>query len=171
MNRMTKYEERDGVKCAVALVDHDAVVTRLAEYEDSLLMPEQVVGNKKIIEMAFEDDLSRAAQLRKLAAADAAGKVLVQPFVPGEHVWVVERDEDGDPYEVSGCIFVALVHKTVIVSPYINGSEDIDVALEYAIEQKQNCDEAVLEAFSVYDCFATKAAAEAHLNGMEEEVW
>ena len=86
MNRMTKYEERDGVKRAVALVDHDTAITRLAEYEDSLLPPEDVIGNKKIIEMAFEDDLSRAAQLRKLAVADAAGKVLVQPFVPGECV-------------------------------------------------------------------------------------
>lgn len=55
MNRMTKYEERDGVKRAVALVDHDTAITRLAEYEDSLLPPEDVIGNKKIIEMAFEE--------------------------------------------------------------------------------------------------------------------
>lgn len=171
MNRMTKYEERDGVKRAVALVDHDTAITRLAEYEDSLLPPEDVIGNKKIIEMAFEDDLSRAAQLRKLAVADADGKVLVQPFVPGQQVWVVERNEYGNPYDVSGYIFVALVHKTVIVSPYINDSDDIDAALEYAVEQKQNCDEAVLEAYSVYDCFATKEDAEAHLNGSEEESW
>ena len=65
----------------------DRLVERLAAYEDTGLMPEQVVNAKTIIESAFADDTSKAERIRKLVAADDEGRVVVLPCRQGDELW------------------------------------------------------------------------------------
>lgn len=64
-----------------------AICERLAAYEDTGLMPEQVVNAKTIIESAFADDTSKAERIRKLVAADDEGRVVVLPCRQGDELW------------------------------------------------------------------------------------
>ena len=71
----------------------DRLVERLAAYEDTGLMPEQMVNAKTIIESAFADDTSKAERIRKLVAADDEGRVVVLPCKVGDTVYFVNAKQ------------------------------------------------------------------------------
>lgn len=126
------------------------IIERLAEVEN-------ILGN--------EYDLNDLAELVK---SKQAGRVEVFPCNPGDDIWVVERDEEGEIVDFSGNVFVCKVNEYCIVSPYINGSSDIDYILSEQAAQtvmEYNGD------FSIYpacDCYMTREEAEAKVN---EEEW
>lgn len=86
-----------------------------------------------------------------------------QTFTPGEEVWVVERDVDGNACEVSGYVFLAEVADAVILTPYINDLEDLEDLLDYHIEETRGNYDTDLAVFSAYDCYTDQEAAEAAL--------
>lgn len=90
-------------------------------------------------------------------------------FIPGEEVWVVERDEAGNATDVSGFVFLAEVESAVIVSPYINDLEDLEELLEYHIEETAANYDTDLSVFPSCDCFAIRGDAEAAYKAETEE--
>ena len=82
-------------------------------------------------------------------------------FEPGASVWVVERDEAGEPRVVSGYMFLAQSREFAIVSPYINSIEDIDGTLAYHARDTVECHESGLAVFPMADCYATLEDANA----------
>ena len=78
---------------------------------------------------------------------------------PGAEVWVLERDEDGTPCDISGYMFLASSGESVIVSPYINGMEDLEDILAYHEQETAENYDTDLAVFPVEDCFTTREAA------------
>lgn len=92
-----------------------------------------------------------------------------QEFAPGEEVWVVERDEDGNACEVSGYVFLAEVAHAVILTPYIDDLEDLDDLLDYHIVETADNYDTDLAVFPAADCYADKDAAHAALRAERGE--
>ena len=86
-----------------------------------------------------------------------------QKFNPGESVWIVERDEDGNACERSGYMFLAEVADAVIVTSYINDLESLEDTIAYHIEQTAEDYDTHLSVFPVDDCYADREEAEAAL--------
>ncbi len=64
-----------------------AICERLAAYEDTGLMPEQVVWMKEVIEIASDHDKSRVERAHELHVADKEGRVVVLPCRQGDELW------------------------------------------------------------------------------------
>lgn len=77
-----------------------AICERLAAYEDTGLMPEQVVWMKEVIEIAFDHDESRVERAHELHVADKEGRVVVLPCKVGER-WA---DADGRAVRITAVI-------------------------------------------------------------------
>lgn len=88
-------------------------------------------------------------------------------FIPGEDVYVVERDDCGEPAEVSGYMFLAAVGQAVILTPYINDLETLDETLDYLIDETRDSYDVDLAVFPLEDCYKTRDEAHA---AMDEEV-
>lgn len=87
----------------------------------------------------------------------------------GQPVWVIERDEDGDPADVVGCIFVTAVSGVAIVSAYIHGCQDFESILLDKTDETWRNGECDLAAYPLVDCCWSKEAAERALWGAENE--
>ena len=84
MERLTEYEKIAGHFHVIPIVsDMDAIMMRLAAYEDAGLTPEQCENAKCIIEAAFSDDTSKAERIRELLKADKEGRLAVLPCKVG----------------------------------------------------------------------------------------
>ena len=75
---------------------------RLAAYEDTRLMPEEVLPKEKADEIALNlirladlEGFAPYARLRDLAEADKAGRVVVLPCKVGDTVYILRRTFDG----------------------------------------------------------------------------
>lgn len=111
MNRLT-YRTREFYAgktpiykdCAVkyAATDYDVqdVINRLADYEDTGLIPEQCENAKVIIESAFCDDTSKAERIRELLKADKDGRVVVLPCKVGDKLYEVTGRKTISVYRV-----------------------------------------------------------------------
>ena len=76
MDKLTWYDNDGRIMCRRG---YEVALARLASYEATGLMPEQVANAKVIIESAFADDASKAERIRKLMAADKDDRVLILP--------------------------------------------------------------------------------------------
>lgn len=140
-------------------------VDRLAAYEDTGLEPEEIAKIKQDVEDGYMKSTARrygidVSRLRELAQADREGRVVVQRFSPGQTVWVIERDEDGEAYDFSGYVFVTSLRGIALVSPKINGSSEIDVILMDQVESRINYADGCIEAYPADDCYLSREAAE-----------
>lgn len=142
-----KLEIIVGMKCGVEFKD---IFDRLAAIED-------ILGD--------EYDVSR---LRELAQADREGRCVVQKFVPGSNVWVVERDKDGKATDVSGFVFVVSINGVVIVSPSINGCDDLSFILNYFMEETVSDFNGNFSGYPISDCYKSYEDAEAALRREQE---
>ena len=84
MDKLTWYDNDGRIMCRRG---YEVALARLASYEATGLMPEQVANAKVIIESAFADDASKAERIRKLMAADKDDRVLILPCKVGNAVW------------------------------------------------------------------------------------
>lgn len=91
-----------------------------------------------VIKLAAQALGTTPDRLRELAQADREGRVVVQRFSPGQTVWVIERDEDGEAYDLSDYVFVTSLRGIALVSPKINGSSEIDAILMDQVESRIN---------------------------------
>lgn len=132
------------------------------------LIIQQTVDRLAAIEdiLGEEYDLER---LRELAQADREGRCVVQEFIPGGEVWVVERDEDGEATEVSCFVFVVSVSGVAIVSPSINGYSDLDFILYDFVAETAGSFSGDFSGYPISDCYKSYEEAEAALQGEREE--
>lgn len=122
---------------------------RIPDVIDRLAAIEDILGDNY--------DLDR---LRELVEADREGRCEVLPFKPGDEVWVVERDEIGEPDCVSGYIFAASACGVVMVHPYIGGCGELDAILHECLESTRENGECDMEVFPIDDCYHSWEAAE-----------
>ena len=172
MKRLTYKRSLDGFE-DVGLRDGITVgdaVCRLAEYEDAGLEPEEILTGKELAEVACAlislkeyKSLGTIDHIRELLQAEHDGRIAVQKAVPGSKVWIMERDEFGDPYDISRCMFFASIGNAVIVSPYLSGIKDLEETLEYYIEITAEEYSSDLAVFPNEDCYLTREEAEAAL--------
>lgn len=107
-------------------------------------------------------DLDR---LKELIESDREGRCAVLPVKPGHEVWIVERDEDGEPECVTGYVFLAKVKDYVIVAGFLNGSGDVDEILKDQAVQTLIEYNGDLSVFPACDCYLDKESA---LKAMKE---
>ena len=84
MDKLTWYDNDGRIMCRRG---YEVALARLASYEATGLMPEQVANAKAIIESAFADDTSKAERIRKLLAADKEDRVMILSCKVGDAVW------------------------------------------------------------------------------------
>ena len=84
MDRLIWYDNDGRIMCRRG---YEVALARLASYEATGLMPEQVVNAKTIIESAFAEDTSKVERIRELLAADKDDRVLILPCKVGDTVW------------------------------------------------------------------------------------
>lgn len=89
-------------------------------------------------------------------------------FTPGHEVWVVERDEAGNPCEVTGYVYLATVGHAVILTAYIDDLEELGDLLDYHIEQTYEDYDTHLAVFPACDCYPNRLAARCALNTGKE---
>lgn len=91
-------------------------------------------------------------------------------FIPGEEVWVVERDEDGNACGFSGYVFLAEAVGAVILTSYINDLEDVEDLLDYHIEQTRDNYDTDLAVFPADDCYGTRDEARVAVEAAKEDI-
>lgn len=106
-------------------------------------------------EYGTEWGFSRSAVNRILTSTFAVEK----HFEPGQRVWIVERDEDGEAFDVAGYVFLAEVAEYAILSPYVNHHDDLEYLLDYHRQQTNTDYDADLPVVCITDCFASQKAA------------
>lgn len=106
-------------------------------------------------------------RLRELVQADREGRCVVTELAPGDEVWVVERDEDGNPDDFSGYIFITSVRGIAIVSPSINGCADLDFLLSDFVEETAMSGSGDFSGYPIVDCYGTCEEAKAALREAE----
>lgn len=85
-------------------------------------------------------------------------------FEPGETVYIVERDEDGNANDTAGVIFLFSLENVVFCSPGINGHIDLEYLLsEFVRETAESCGRSSVCVYPKKDCYHTLAEAEAAL--------
>ena len=87
----------------------------------------------------------------------------------GSSVWVLERRDDGDAYDVSGYMFLAKVANYVILSSFVGDIEDLDGTLAYLSEETANYSNADLLVFPADDCFLSESEAHIALSEQGQE--
>lgn len=130
---------------------HETAIHRLTAIED-------ILGD--------EYDLD---ELKEMVQAKREGRCVVQEFIPGGEVWVVERDEDGEATEVSCFVFVVSVSGVAIVSPSINGYSDLDFILYDFVAETAGSFSGDFSGYPISDCYKSHEEAEAALQGEQEE--
>lgn len=125
------------------------LIDRLAAYEDSNLTQEEVVT---------------------VAQAKKEGRLAVDLVKPGDEVWAVERDEDGNACEVSGYMYLASCGGFVILSIYINDIESLEETMEeHSQRTAEDYNTDAIAVFPVEDCFTTLEGAETALKDMSND--
>ena len=110
MERLT-YRDKDGM----AMMKErggwkSGGIERLAAYEDTGLEPEDLkkaFNETAILKLAAQALSTTPDHLRDLLQAEQDGRLVVHKASPGEQVWIIERDDCDDPYEISGYMFLA----------------------------------------------------------------
>ena len=108
-------------------------------------------------------------ELKEMVQAKREGRCVVQEFIPGGEVWVVERDEDGEATEVSCFVFVVSVSGVAIVSPSINGYSDLDFILYDFVAETAGSFSGDFSGYPISGCYKSYEEAEAALQGEQEE--
>lgn len=163
MKRLT-IRNGDGSVSQLYGVTVEEVFYRLAEYEDTGLEPDEIKDNMDMLH-AYRHVCAgyEPEHIRELLQSRAGGRMVVQKAVPGSQVWIMERDECGDPYDISGYMFFASIGNAVIVSPFLSGIKDLEETLDYYIEITAEEYSSDLAAFPNEDCYLTREEAEAAL--------
>lgn len=90
-----------------------------------------------------------------------------ETFVPGQMVWVIERDVDGNACDMSGYLFMARCGNVVILTPFIN-DYDWEETLQYHVDCTVEDYDTHLAVFPAVDCFSDRAACKAALESETE---
>lgn len=153
----------DGNFCDIALCSE----VRYGSFcEDGSCSRRRVWERLKSIEDILGGDYN-LDRFRELVQADREGRCVVTELAPGDEVWVVERDEDGNPDDFSGYIFITSVRGIAIVSPSINGCADSDFLLSDFVEETAMSGSGDFSGYPIGDCYGTCEEAKAALREAE----
>ena len=153
----------DGDFCDIALCSE----VRYGSFcEDGSCSQRRVWERLKSIEDILGGDYN-LDRFRELVQADREGRCVVTELAPGDEVWVVERDEDGNPDDFSGYIFITSVRGIAIVSPSINGCADLDFLLSDFVEETAMSGSGDFSGYPIGDCYGTCEEAKAALREAE----
>lgn len=153
----------DGNFCDIALCSE----VRYGSFcEDGSCSQRRVWERLKSIEDILGGDYN-LDRFRELVQADREGRCVVTELAPGDEVWVVERDEDGNPDDFSGYIFITSVRGIAIVSPSINGCADLDFLLSDFVEETAMSGSGDFSGYPIVDCYGTCEEAKAALREAE----
>lgn len=89
---------------------------------------------------------------------------MAEKFNPGDHVFIVLRDESEEPDAVVGYNFLTCVNGVVLAAPGVNGHKDLDYIMAYLVAVSYDDDELPLVAAHIDDCYPTRKAAEEAMN-------
>lgn len=84
-------------------------------------------------------------------------------FTPGDCVWVIARDEIGEPVGPDGYMYLARAVDAVIVTPYINSMVQVEDVIEHLIMETAEDNFLPLAVFPGRDCYPTYEEAQAAL--------
>ena len=143
--------------CDFVLELDDKIYKGLQKIFNRLASIERILGK--------DYDLDR---LGELVEAERDGRSVAMSCKSGSEVWVLERDEDGEVYDISGNVLICEVNGYCIVSGYINGCGDIDYILSDQAAQTVVEYNGTLAVYPACDCYKTRKEAEAALNEMRE---
>lgn len=87
-------------------------------------------------------------------------------FTAGQEVWVIERDEMEEAYDVSGYIFITEVMGVAIVHPFLGDCGEIDEILYHMLEETRERFDCEVMAYPIVDCYETLEDAK---SAMEDE--
>lgn len=88
----------------------------------------------------------------------------------GQTCWVVERDEDGEAYELGGYVFIAQIPGYAIVVPTLNGSDNVQVLMDDQVRQTAEDYHGDLAVFPAKDVYVERQKAQEALdNAIKEE--
>lgn len=153
----------DGNFCDIALCSE----VRYGSFcEDGSCSQRRVWERLKSIEDILGGDYN-LDRFRELVQADREGRCVVTELAPGDEVWVVERDEDGNPDDFSGYIFITSVRGIAIVSSSINGCADSDFLLSDFVEETAMSGSGDFSGYPIGDCYGTCEEAKAALREAE----
>lgn len=93
----------------------------------------------------------------------------ITKIVPGNEMWVVERDECGKPTDVSGYMFLATSGDYAILSAWINDLKSAEDTLAYHAQETADNFDTDLAVFPLEDCYATQDEAHAALDGEAQD--
>ena len=85
--------------------------------------------------------------------------VTVPPCEIGEEIWFVDRNESGEPIDITGAVFLAQSKGCIIATSYIN-DYDLTETIEYHINRTQDNYDTNLLVYPIEDCYVTKEEAE-----------
>ena len=167
MERLTRRRADTGEPCICTIEGLNNAVERLAAYEDTGLEPEEikelctddVAKIAKLFRHMIED--GSIDHLQELLEAEKDGRMVVSSFKPGECVYVLERDEDGEPIDVAGCMFLAEASGYVIASAFVNDMEGAEETLSYHAEETKDNYDTDLMVCPIEDVYQTLQEAEA----------
>lgn len=74
-------------------------------------------------------------------------------FVPGDDVWVIERDEEGAAVDLSGYVFLAYTQDAIIATTGISDLATIEGVIQYHINETILSYDTDLCVFPEKDCF------------------
>lgn len=84
-------------------------------------------------------------------------------FTPGDCVWVIARDEIGEPVGPDGYMYLAHVADAAIATPYINSLVQVEDVIEHLIMETAEDNFLSLAMFPSRDCYPTYVEAQAAL--------
>ncbi len=90
----------------------------------------------------------------------------IKNITPGECVWVIVRDEIGEPAEINGYMFLAHTVGAVILTTYINSLTQVEEVIDQLIEGTAKGFDLPLSVFPNEDCYLSYEEAQA---AMEQE--
>ena len=74
-------------------------------------------------------------------------------FTPGRPVFVIRRNEDLEPEEATGLLFIAEAGGFVIAAPFPYGYDTFEDMMEYFAETTREDFDTTLQVYPVADCF------------------
>lgn len=117
----------------------------------------------------LEESFSEGTVLKMAAAVlETTPEELRQSirFHAGDTVWVLMRDEDDVPCDISGYMFLAAAGDAVIVTAFISDYDDLDRTLAYHIGETAVNFDSDLSVFPISDCYAAREDAQAALDAV-----
>ena len=111
--------------------------------------------------------------LEKLVAADGSNKdsnKVESGLEPGDRVYVIIRDEDGDALEIELLILLGIIEDYAFCCCQSARLDNVWDRLEYMVQETAEWEEVGVQVYPASDCYKTEAVAREAMSGGEPNV-